>query len=508
MVALSLANLCFLAPWLVLLNPKHYTYYNWAANPGFVEIKALLTCVVVLGVLFWIVATLIAKIRSPKVDKIARWALLLILLLPLNSFVADYLGISIFERLLTRRWLAVVVFALAIGALVLVSKHNQQLARVAITLVIILSPLLLVNAVSAVWFRNQYSPAQAFEESRPAKLVTTVANTPQIIWILFDELDQHTAFIKRPAGIKLPEFDRFKNESVTSTNAHPPNMFTMLAVPALTTGRLVAESMPLAANEIELTLKTGEKIHWGTHSNVFSQARSEGFSTGVSGWYHPYCRVIGGSLDSCSWVPVVDHVNPALDQLSLSRAMWISLRTAVFRIPFVFRLFESRYDKQRKLEHREEFDRVAKAATALVTQDLNLKLLHFPIPHHPWIYDANRQAFTAEAGNSYGDNLVLADRTLGELRRALEEASKWDSSIVVVSSDHWWRQAEMVNGKRDERVPFMIKLAGQKTGMEYQKPFNTILTRQLLIEVLRGNLTSPADVAAWMDRTSASHLTE
>jgi hypothetical protein len=74
----------------------------------------------------------------------------------------------------------------------------------------------------------------------------------------------------------------------------------------------------------------------------------------------------------------------------------------------------------------------------------------------------------------------------------------------VVTADHWWRLAEPVNGQQDQRVPFMIKLAGQKAGMEYQKSFNTVLTRQLLIEVLRGNLTTPSDVVAWLDGTSAT----
>jgi sulfatase-like protein len=504
-VALSLANLCFLSPWLVLLNPQHYTYYNWPKDPGLVEIKALVICIVVLGFLFWLAATLVGRIRSRSVSEIARLAVLLIVILPLNSFIEDYVGISISNILIDRRWRLLVAFALAVVVLVIAYKHNRPLARFVITLLIILSPLFLVNLVSAIWLRSRHLSSQSFQESRPTKPVSTRANTPHIVWIIFDELDQRTAFISRSREITLPVFDRFKSQSLSSSNALPPNKYTVSSIPALTIGRSVADSTPLAPNECELKLDTGEKVRWSEESNVFSQARSEGYSTGVSGWYLPYCRVIGGSFDWCSWVPVVDRVNPALDQLTLSRAIWISMRTAAFRIPFAFRLLESRYERQRKLEHREEFVRVSKASRELLQQDLNLKLLHFPIPHHPWIYDAKAQSFTAEARNGYEDNLVLADRTLSEIRVALEGASKWDSSIVVVTADHWWRLAETVNGKQDQRVPFMIKMAGQKAGMEYQKPFNTILTRQLLIEILRGNLTSPADVAAWMDRTSASH---
>jgi hypothetical protein len=507
-VALSLANLCFLSPWLVLLNPQHYTYYNWPKDPGLVEIKALVICILVLGFLFWLAANVAGRIRSRSVSDIARLAFLLVLILPLNSFIEDYLGFSISNILIERRWLLLVVFVLTTIALTLAYKHTRRPASFAITLLMILSPLFLVNLVSALWLHHKHSSPQAFQEVRPAERVSTRANTPHIVWIVFDELEQRAAFINRSSEITLPELDRFKSQSLSATNAYPPNKYTLSSMPALMIGKTVVDSVPLAANEAELSLDTGEKLRWSEQASVFSQARSEGFSTGLAGWYLPYCRVIGASLDWCSWVPVIDPVNPALDQLTLSRALWISLRTAAFRIPLVFRLLETRYERQRKREHREEFERVSKASRELLQQDLNLKLLHFPIPHHPWIYDAKAQDFSTGARNGYDDNLVLADRTLGEVRAALERAAKWDSSIVVVTADHWWRLAEPVNGQQDRRVPFMIKLAGQKEGMEYQKPFDTILIRELLLEMLRGKLTSPSDVSAWIDRTSANDLTQ
>ena len=343
-IALSLANLCFLSPWLVLLNPQHYTYFNWPQDPGLVEIKALVICIVVLAFLFWLAAIVVERIRSRRASDVARLAVVLVFIIPLNSFLEDYAGISISNPLIERRWLLLVAFAIGVVGLVIAYKHNQRLARPLITLLIVLSPLFLVNLVSAIWMRNKNLPAQAFKETRPAQPVSTRANTPHIVWIVFDELDQRTAFINRSSEITLPEFDRFKNQSLSSTNAHPPNKYTLSSMPAFTIGRAVVDSTPLAPNDCELKLDTGEKVRWSKESNVFSQARSEGFSTGLSGWYLPYCRVIGSSLDWCSWVPVIDPVNPALDQLTLSSALWISVRTAVFRIPLAFRLLESRYE--------------------------------------------------------------------------------------------------------------------------------------------------------------------
>jgi hypothetical protein len=200
--------------------------------------------------------------RSGRVSEIARLAFLLALILPLNSFVEDYLGFSISNIVIERKWLLLVAFALAVVALVFAYKHTRRPAQFAITLLMILSPLFVVNLVSAMWMRNRHSSAQAFHETRPRERVSTRANTPHIVWIVFDELEQRAAFINRSPEITLPELDRFKSESLSASNAHPPAKYTLSSLPALTIGRRVSDSVPLAPNDCELQLDTGEKVRW------------------------------------------------------------------------------------------------------------------------------------------------------------------------------------------------------------------------------------------------------
>ena len=95
---------------------------------------------------------------------------------------------------------------------------------------------------------------------------------------------------------------------------------------------------------------------------------------------------------------------------------------------------------------------------------------------------------------------MVADRVLGDLRRSI--GSDWDNTVVLVSADHWWRDAPLSNGRRDHRIPFILKLAGQKQGVEYQGAFNTVLTRDLLLLLLRGELKNPSEVVEWIERNS------
>jgi hypothetical protein len=108
---------------------------------------------------------------------------------------------------------------------------------------------------------------------------------------------------------------------------------------------------------------------------------------------------------------------------------------------------------------------------------------------------------------------VLVDRTLGELRRAMESAGVWDQTTVLVSSDHWWRiniwatehplteeEATITGGKMDYRVPFILKLKDQNEPIIYNPEFNTIITHDLFIALLHGELSKANEVVTWLDK--------
>ena len=135
-------------------------------------------------------------------------------------------------------------------------------------------------------------------------------------------------------------------------------------------------------------------------------------------------------------------------------------------------------------------------------------LVHLPIPHAPHAYDRKTGEFTL--GNSpiagYVDSLALLDRTIGEIRRSMEKAGTWDSTTVLFTSDHPYRESMQLDGKSDPRIPYILKLASQKEGVEYTPRFNTVLTADLLIAVLRGEIADVASAAAWLDRNRQHSL--
>jgi hypothetical protein len=46
----------------------------------------------------------------------------------------------------------------------------------------------------------------------------------------------------------------------------------------------------------------------------------------------------------------------------------------------------------------------------------------------------------------------------------------------------------------------MLKLKKQRASVIYRPSFNTVLSQDLLLALLRGELSAPPDVTAWLDR--------
>jgi hypothetical protein len=146
---------------------------------------------------------------------------------------------------------------------------------------------------------------------------------------------------------------------------------------------------------------------------------------------------------------------------------------------------------------------LAAAERRLRNSHAGLILVHLPVPHPPPIYDRRRNALTTWMTSSvpgYLGNLKLADRTLGDLRRLMEEDGTWDQTTVLVMADHPWRESRRLDGLTDRRIPFILKLAGQRHGLAYATPIDTARTSALLLAILDDRLREPADVAQWLGR--------
>ena len=520
-IAFSVANLCFFKAWRELLSPQTFAYlYFWKHYPGYASVITLAINVLLLTAIFYSGFHLMLHVGGPILRNLSRAIFLVVFLRALNGVRVQ------FESLRTQELRAVVgragFFAIGMSLLVIlilatVRYGLERVASTAAIVALVLSPFGLFGFAQATWLAVKYG--QVWRERPSASILQTNANErPRVLWLIFDEMSEKVAFADRPASLSLPNFDRLRTEALFATNAFPPAGHTAQSIPALLIGRLIASVQPAGPNELMLTFPAQhEAVGWSTQSDIFSEARAAGINTAVVGWYHPYCRVIGDRLTSCQWQAV--SISDAPNRLGLTGMVLRQDVDLLPMLPFTARVRDrllQRTAKDYRVPQLAVYQTLlAEAERAATDPGLGLTFVHLPVPHPPYIYDRKKGAWDTSEPAEYLDNLALADRALGELRQAMERAGTWEGTTVLISSDHWWRtdywrpvksssfwsEADALNqGEQvDHRIPFLIRLARQRTAFTYETPFNTVLTHDLILDIVNRKVSRPEQIPVWLD---------
>ncbi|HSA92934.1 MAG TPA: alkaline phosphatase family protein [Terriglobales bacterium] len=486
-LSLSLANLCFFETWHRLLFADPFFMPAWSG----LDLAALALNVALLSAFFWILMSAARRSPSRLLDAVRKALPLLALLVFLNLLALRY------DRALRDAWASregpLLAAALALALVYAAIRWHRPVLAATEVFALSLAAFVPVTFGQAAW-RQINSAAAA--DTRPAhSLSLPVAGGRRVVWIVFDEMDARPAFLARPPGLSLPNLDRLRAQALYASAARQAGLQTVASFTSIIAGRQVYGARP-QANELLVSFQPDAEPHeaFSRQPSLFSKAREAGFATAAAGWYFPYCRLLESSLTRCAWQPM-DAPPRAADPAfaAIVAEQWRSL------LPL-----------EKRRNHRSLYVSLMRAARDYVADpSLGLVLIHVPVPHEPAIYDRGAGALTLLSFRQswYEDNLALADRALGELRAAMEQAGTWDSSTVLVTSDHSLRYYRDFNTQTDSRVPFLLKPAGPAQPLTYSSEFSALATHGLLLAALRGEITDTASAARWLDAHAATSST-
>ena len=485
-VALSLANLCFLKVSFDLLSDDDRFFYKLPVTPPMLWAFAVNLCL--LTSFFWLVMRLLRRFQNKAFHMAVHFLFFILLLYPVDFIRIK--GLNITDAQIFNFVKQPVMLLCEVVFLAFLIWQHRLIAKIAAVCVGILLPLavfLLVKMalVCAGIVRLQSCDATA----PPPPLLAVRAGAPRVLWIIFDETDYRLAFEHRPANVRLPEFDRLRSNALNSTAAYPPADGTILSMPSLIVGERVEATD--AANSCDAVLTfadTGKQAGWSGLPSVFSRARGLGLNTALVGWYLPYTRMIGGALNYCSWYSYPAFEPPrSADFFGELGIQLCSLSETYFvRRGFV--------EMQRHT--------LQDALSVVGDTNYSLILLHMPTPHRPGVWLPGKNKLTALPMNKvtgYMNNLMLADYELGEIRKVMQKSGLWKKTWVILSSDHSWRESRLYDNIRDLRVPFLVKAPGANQPMDYATQFNTVLTHDLILSVLQEQTTNQQNVVDWLD---------
>jgi hypothetical protein len=415
------------------------------------------------------------------------------------------LNTSVGASLPRHLWL-ILKFAMASIALFLMVRFQKRGWRLIRAFFLILSPLFAILVINALVLYHTVDLREV-GKGRAAGMLPTREDANRVIWMIFDELDQRMVFGARPARIHMTAFNRLRAESIYADHVKTPALDTALAIPALLSGQLVTD---IKLNTSKLLIKTGNCPDWkdfNSEPNLFSRARAAGFNTGVSGWHHPYCRVMGNNLSDCRWDTNSTDVI-SIERYLRSRPLYYDAvyltEMQALQLP-VLQTFQGKITQfaQQETEIASTRFVVENALRMLRNRNLNVVFVHVPIPHPPGIWNRETQSFTLGA-STYLDNLQLADKLLGDMRRVLEQTGDWDQSVILVSSDHPYRSFLWAPAQDwQPYVPFLLKLPRQHQAVVYHREFNNVVTADLLLEALERRVRTAPEAVKWLE----NHIT-
>ena len=420
------------------------------------------------------------------------------LAVPLNGFREllsrqyPYLRSPLLELIGARGvWLLLVVLATA-GA-VAVLLHHRRLMNAAVAVLLVLSPFCAVTFGQALWRAAHYDDT-AFRNLPLTPLIRGANRSPKVVWFICDEWDYRLTLPERDHTLALPEIDRLAGESLAASNAYPPGSGTAESIPSFFSGQLFSPVWEDNVRQLHVFRKgQQEELDWSAQTSIFERVRAQGFNTALLEWFHPTCRLLG-NLTYCDWWPMARQYNSMGDTFT-------EILPNQARSLFETNLF-SLFGRSLTAEHHAAIyhQMMAHAGDLIVKPEFGFTVVHLPVPHNPFVYDRRTGTFTL--GNSpikgYVDHLALLDRSIGELRRRMEQAGVWDSTTVLFTSDHENRQAKSFDGRYDYRIPYLLKLAYQKQGLPFEARFNAVVTGDLLLAVLQGDVATSADAASWL----------
>ena len=427
-----------------------------------------------------------------------RLAWLGLLIFPFLIFNSIRLSLGVQEN--TLHWVldnpvvSCILAAVACAVLVVLFRFRSNVIKAAYGLLLLLCPSALFNIGYSSWLcvHALASESDTAKTSIATAAETSTAPTPQqrVLWLIFDELDLRLTFAERPPDIQLPEFDRFRAQAVHTTGAETISSSTLTAIPSLTLGYKVVRAWPKGRSRLRVgraeESEAGEGVVWGDVSTVFSEARLLGARTSILGIYHPYCRIFPHDYVECNAF--------SLGTIEVERST--SLSNAV--IAQLFSLTPAHRRRGAIITYSRMLE-VLKRTSA--DPEIDFLYSHVSVPHGPNIYDRRSEAFTMfnVSKDGYFDNLVLTDIFLGEIRAAMEGAGLWESTAVFITSDHDWRHVYLYDGKRTRIVPYLVKMPGQTDPLEYDEPFSPVISKDMVLAILKGDLRSPEAVVEWLD---------
>jgi len=356
----------------------------------------------------------------------------------------DFLGINIYVLL------GIVVFMV-----IALFWHQlfRNLYKKLITSILILSPISILSFIVIIQYGfNGFTDNMGTISNLTEKTKYSQKENRNVFVFLFDELDYSFLYDNGIISNDYPNLRIFSEYSKNYHAAKSPGDATLVAIPRLLVSNANSKIYVCGDNLCTRELSANSK-RLDTRKNIFKLAQSKGFKTSVIGWMHPYCKQYGNSLDYCRSYSIYNY-STFNRSFSLLNPVYTNFILLPHQKPFglVKTPIYSRF-------HHRNVSLTHKRALQVIEQsDSVFAFFHYSIPHLPFIYIRDQYAPPKhpflENKLNYKRQLQYVDTIFGEIISTIKKSGKFESSTIIVLSDHGYRK--FLKSSKQKHVPMLV----------------------------------------------------
>jgi hypothetical protein len=489
LVSLSLANLLAIQVWLVLLRPGQESLVAR-------DFIAASFAVLLLGALLWLLAECGRRVVPAWARSVALGGLwLLILWAALKPALQQSLTYALGVNAALTYGAALLTPLIVLAC---VARWPVAALRLLKRAALVMAPFVLVTFAQSGWHATHTAPPPAVLTTSDVPLLPSDAARRRTVVLLFDEFDYELAFAPGVRRDALPTLDRLRHESLFGTHAYPPMHSTIMALPAMLTGRLVAEGQPGPESGDFLVRfdQTTKFERFSAQTTVFSRLRQAGLSSlRLSDALLPQARMEGPAdadwvvapfrTDRSTWQRVAGHLVTICASLPMAKGRgWDAVLSNALGVP----------------SPSLDIEGVAGQIVDLAgNADVDVVFAHLLLPHLPVVYDTSKRAFGTVVSTDYRDNLPAVDLVVAKVVERLKEQGRLEYTQLLLVSDHFFRFKRAAFGYGDHRVPFLLRFGNDARPVgDMDHPFNTILLAEMLLDVAQARINNSAELESWI----------
>ena len=317
----------------------------------------------------------------------------------------------------------------------------------------------------------------------------------KIIFFIFDEFD-YEYLIKN--SHRFPNLENIIKKSFFHKNFFPPAKYTSQSISSILTGKEV-KKINFLSGDLILNKGLDNETKIITENTIFDDIIKRNLSSSIFGHFYPYCSKlkVKNCYDTLNSNEITMDLNRSLKVLS--QQLYIKNFFNSDKIINFFTNnnfiedFSYKYDENLIINDSMTWSMLT-TTKKMMNINTNFIFAHYPFPH----LDKKITIKNMEDSSisDYEKNIYLVDLIAKILN---ENLSNFDKSLLIITSDHWFRNKDysskkLNNEKKSMRIPFVAKIIGDDTYFETDLEGNSISLRELFNSYYDGDIKSNEDI--------------